>query len=433
MEERIRAAIEEHGMLLAYKKVVIGFSGGADSSALLHYFKDKASAVLCVHINHMIRGDEAQRDEDFCRRICEKYGVELVVEKIDIPAIAKQRGTGLEETARAERYRVLNGVLDSRGFDAVLTAHNANDNAESVIFNLARGSGANGISGIKAVNGRIMRPLIYTTREQILEYCRKNGIEYVSDSTNDSVEYTRNFIRHKIVPLMAQINPSFNLAVSRLTMLLRSDEDYITSQARAFVDEECHNGKIPPNKASALHDSVRARVLKILCGENLDSTAIMLCKDFLLKSKCGDVVNLCKGISLKREKDYAIFIKTEELGKISFEQPLVPGLNRIEKIGVTIAYMTDEEPNCAEPYLTLYLKDIKGTLVARSRRDGDTIRHGKMTKKLKKLFMQAQIPSHQRDRIPLVCDENGIVAVPGVALRDGAKGTKEDIILKFYR
>ena len=167
MDAKIEYAIKAHGMDMAYSKVIIGLSGGADSSLLLHFFANRSKEVVCVHVNHMIRGAEADRDEEFCRALCEKYGVTLVVHKIDIPSLADKLGLGIEETARAERYRVFYEELDKRGFDAILVAHNADDNLESIIFNLARGAGINGLSGIKPVNEKVLRPLIYLSKDEI--------------------------------------------------------------------------------------------------------------------------------------------------------------------------------------------------------------------------------------------------------------------------
>ena len=174
MERKIEYAINTFGMDKAYGRVIIGLSGGADSTLLLHHFAKRARETLCIHVNHMIRGEEAERDELFCRELCQRLGVELCVYRVDIPALSRERGTGLEETARDERYRIFNEELKKRGFDAILTAHNADDNIESVIFNLARGSGINGLSGIKPVMDKVFRPLINCTRDDIIEYCSVN-------------------------------------------------------------------------------------------------------------------------------------------------------------------------------------------------------------------------------------------------------------------
>ena len=432
MERKIELATRMNEMSLAYEKVIIGFSGGADSSALLHYFAKRARKAVCVHVNHMIRGDEAQRDEDFCKGVCEKYGIELVCYKIDIPALARQRGQGIEETARQERYRVFEKECECRGFDAILTAHNANDNIESVIFNLVRGSGANGIAGIKAKNGRILRPLLLATREEILAYCEKNGIDYVTDSTNSDTDYTRNYIRHEVVPSLKKINPSLNESISRLIASLREDEEFITSVAMEIV-KECKDGKIYIDKISSCHNSVKSRVLKMLCSEKLDYTSIQTCIDFISRGEVGGAVNLCNGVSFKREKDYFSFVKTKDLEEIEFEIELRVGLNEIEKAGIVISYMCDEEPSGKELYATLCFKGdkINGKLIARSRQNGDTIKHGKMTKRVKKLMNEKGIPSHLRSRIPIICDESGILAIPEVAIKDGVKG--EDVIIRLWR
>lgn len=433
LKREIEGAIFDYGMQCAKNKVIIGFSGGADSSALLHYFSRVSKQIVCVHINHMIRGEEADRDEAFCKSVCEKYGVEFVSYKIDIPTLAKQRSMGVEETAREERYRVFFEECERRGFDAILTAHNANDNTESVLFNLVRGSGANGLSGIKPVNGKIMRPLIYVTRESILQYCRDNEIEFVTDSTNFDTDYTRNYIRHEIVPMLEKLNPSLNSAVSRLTSSLRLDEEYINGVADAFVKEHCEGGKIIPSDFEALPKSVKVRVLKIVSQKNLDAKAIDFCIGFMKRNQSGDVINLCKGVSLKMESGYATFIKTTELEDVEFSVVLNEGLCEIEGIGIAIAYNTDVQPKDKELYCTLCLdKDaIQGTPVARSRKEGDIIYQGKLSKKIKKLFCEKKIPSHIRKRIPIICDDNGIVAIPNVAIRDGAKG--EGITIRFYK
>ena len=414
------------------EKVIVGFSGGADSSCLLHCLLKRAKQIVCVHVNHMIRGAEADRDEAFCKSICERYGVELACYKIDIPALAKANGKGIEETAREERYRVFFEECEIRGFDAIATAHNANDNVESVIFNLARGSGANGVSGIKPVNGKIVRPLIYVTREEILSYCELNDIPYVTDSTNADTDYTRNYIRHEIVPMLEKLNPELNVAIARLTSSLRTDEDFISSFAQNFV-KKCKDKKIIPSEFEALHKSVKVRVLRALAGKSLDKKSIDACIRFIPRAQSGAFINLCNGITLKMESGYALFIDTKSLKNVEFSVTLEKGLTEIENIGVTIAYNTEVEPCDKELLCIIKLNEnaIKGALLARSRQEGDTIYQGRLSKKLKKIFCERKIPSHKRNKIPLICDDDGIVAIPNIAIRDGAGG--EGIVIKIYK
>ncbi len=430
---QIALAISQSNLDDAYGKVIIGFSGGADSNALLHFFKDKAKEVVCVHVNHMIRGEEAKRDEDFCVSVCEKYGIEIVVRTVDIPALAKKQGIGLEQMAREERYRILEAERSARGFDAILTAHNADDNVESVIFNLARGSGANGISGIKPKNGRILRPLILTSREKILEYCENNQIDFVTDSTNSDTDYTRNYIRHKIVPVIRELNPSLNDSVARLGASLRQDDEFLCSEANTFIQQYCKDAKLPRDKALLLHDSIAVRVLKSLSGENLDYKSTLSCIDFIKNGMRGGVINLCKGVSFKCEGDYFTFLKTEDLAGVEFCVPLKRGLNEIPHTGITVAYMCDEIPRDKALYCTLRLKSLVGELVARSRKEGDTVKHGKVTKKVKKILSERKIPSHLRDKIPLICDSEGIVAIPEILVRDGCVSKDDSTVIKLYK
>ena len=433
MTGQIALAISQNSLDDAYGRVIIGFSGGADSSALLHFIKDRAKEVVCVHVNHMIRGEEAKRDEDFCVSVCKKYGIEIAVHTVDIPALAKKHSIGLEQMAREERYRILEAERSARGFDAILTAHNADDNVESVIFNLARGSGANGISGIKPKNGKILRPLILTSREKILEYCESNQIDFVTDSTNSDTDYTRNYIRHKIVPAMRELNPSLHDSVARLGASLRQDDELLCSEASAFVNQHCKDSKLPKDKALSLHISIAVRVMKILSGENLDYKSTVSCLDFIKNGTRGGVINLCKGVSFKCEGDYFTFLKTKELARTEFYVPLKKGLNEISDIGVTVAYMCDEAPSGKSPFCTLRLKNIVGELIARSRRDGDTVKHGRVTKKVKKILSEKKIPSHLRDKIPLLCDSEGIIAIPEIITRDGCLGKNDGIVITFYK
>jgi len=433
METKIEYAINTFGMDKAYGRVIIGLSGGADSTLLLHYFAKRAKKVVCVHVNHMIRGEEADRDERFCGELCGRLGVELCVHRVNIPALSAERGTGLEETARDERYRIFNGELEKRGFDAILTAHNADDNIESVIFNLARGSGLNGLSGIKPKNGKILRPLIYLTKKEIVSYLCENNIEYVTDSTNADVSYTRNYIRHKIVPELRSLNPALDSSVMRMCASLKQDEELIAGMAESFVNSECVSGRAPTDKIGGLHSSVRARALKIMAEKSLDFKSIKACEDIIFTSECGSYVNLGGGISFKKERDYVHFVKSCELCAREYSYPLADR-TVISEAGLYVSLDSDA---FGEPHILVRLRAdaVCGALTVRSKRDGDTIRSGGVTKKLKRIFCDRHIPSHLRSEIPVIEDENGILAVGDICVKDGCKPTKNDKVLTvaFYK
>ncbi|MBQ8566560.1 MAG: tRNA lysidine(34) synthetase TilS [Clostridia bacterium] len=434
MDNKIEYAICAHGMDKAYGKVIIGFSGGADSSLLLHYFSKKAEKVVCVHVNHMIRGKEADRDEEFCKNVCEKYGVELASYRLDIPALARERGKGIEETARDERYRVFEKERFSRGFDAILTAHNADDNVESVIFNLARGTGLNGLCGIKPVNGYILRPLIYLSKDEIFSLCRENNIEYVTDSTNADTDYTRNYIRHKIVPAMRELNPELDYAVSRMSEGLIKDEAFILSQAKDFMSEY-EDGCVKTEAISSLHQSVRVRALKLMAKTSLDYKSLRACEDIIFNSECGAYADIGKGMVFKKERDYVHFLDKADTLPVEYSYEL-KDLTYIDEISMAVCIGGSAPDNyCFEYSVRLDKKGIRGDLYLRSRRDGDKIKVNNMTKKVKRILCDNHIPSHLRDKLPIICDEGGIVALPGLCIRDGCRTGKDSdtVEINFYR
>ena len=232
MEKLLLEAIERFSLLENTKNVTVALSGGADSMALLfslNSLKDVLGiTVKAAHLNHLIRGDEAFRDEEFVKGVCEKLGIELFIKRADIPLLAKEKGISTELAARETRYEFLESVASG---GAVATAHTASDNLETVIYNLTRGSGIDGIAGIPAKRDIFIRPLILCTRSQIDDYCAKHEISFVTDSSNLSDDYTRNKIRHNIVPVLKEINPSVENTVLRSSLILKEDAEYLKSLA----------------------------------------------------------------------------------------------------------------------------------------------------------------------------------------------------------
>ena len=434
MEKRIKEAVCRYGMEEIFSGAILGFSGGADSGALLHYLKDRCAHLVAVHVNHMIRGEEADRDEAFCRSVCEKYGVELLVYRVDVPTLSAERKKGLEETAREERYRIFREILGKNPqCKCIVTAHNSNDNAETVVFNLARGSGANGICGIKPVHENVYRPLIFSTRNDIIKYCKDNNIEYVTDSTNSDIDYTRNRIRHTVLPQLMEINPCFLESCTRLGEILRRDEEYIGAQADNII-KAVKNGKIPKKDAVSSAPSVLARVLKAVSGTALDYDDVNACLGLINRWHTGKMVNLSGGITFKVERDYCFFIPTDSTKENEFFVELAEGINKINDTGVAICV------NCAFEGAGYYRlgsvrlnpSAIKGKLYARSKQDGDCVKSLGITKKLKRIFSDMHIPSHQRSRIPVICDELGVVGIPGIVARDGAFDKKGELLIEIY-
>ena len=230
-------------MLSEGDTVICGLSGGADSVALLLsmiQLREKLNIrVEAVHVNHSIRGIESDRDELFCSELCKKNDVTFTAERCDVIGQSKQRQLSLEETARELRYDIFRKVSFGK---KLATAHNANDNLETVILNLARGTGIKGLAGIPCIRGNIVRPLLNCSRSEIEDFLASIGQDYVTDSTNLSDDYTRNKIRHKIIPLLEEINGSVIETSINTISTVREENNFIEAEVDAAM-EKCCSGK----------------------------------------------------------------------------------------------------------------------------------------------------------------------------------------------
>lgn len=217
--------------------ILLGLSGGADSVTLLHllaeYCKKTGAPLYTAHVNHMIRGEDAVRDRDFCEALAAKYGVPCYVLEIDVPAAARERGIGLEEAARQARYEFFDGLMLRHSIPLLATAHNADDRLETLIFNVSRGCGLSGLGSIPPVrpfgDGLLIRPLLTASKAEVLEYCAQHSLEFVTDVTNDDDTYSRNHIRHNIVPALKQLNGAVLKNTARLCDSARMDAEFMES------------------------------------------------------------------------------------------------------------------------------------------------------------------------------------------------------------
>ena len=265
--------IRRYDMLPEGSRVLCAVSGGADSMCLLHWLKERREeygfSLLAAHYEHGLRGDESLRDAAFTREQCEMLGIRIVVGKGDVAAFAESQKLGIEDAARTLRYRFLEETADRFSCDRIATAHNLNDNAETVLMNLCRGAGTRGLAGIPPVRGRIVRPLLWTSREEIETYLDVHRIPHIEDSSNRSDDYTRNRIRHQIIPLLMEENPSFLSAIGRTAELLREDDACLCREAEAFLREHRKGNSIPSKALLRLEPAVAARVVRTLCGRGV--------------------------------------------------------------------------------------------------------------------------------------------------------------------
>lgn len=439
------------------ERIIVAFSGGADSCLLLHltckYFLPKGIIVECAHLNHMIRGDEADRDENFCREIAEKLGVRLHLKRADIPALTKNGGS-VEDVARRERYAFFSELTSGSGSTVVFTAHNADDNLETVLFNLVRGASINGLCGIPPVRDETyLRPLLTFSSAEIREICKEHRISYVTDSTNLQSDYTRNFIRNNVVKSLRKVCPTPEAAVLRMSASLRTDSEYLDKAAEQFIHEYC-NTSIPNLQLAELHEAVLSRVILKKYAEaagdgysapKLEKIHVDLVISRLRKSPNERFsLSLPGGIEFFSEYGQSRFrhkskaLKSSENDELNLELD-VP----VEKNGFVILltkniskFYEKKEENIynLSIYKALKFDKIKDNLKIRVRTDGDIFRFGGMSHKVKKLFSDKKMPIEERQSIPIVCDKNGIVWIPGFPLRDGlADGNGEVCYLCCFK
>ncbi len=248
--------------------LLVAFSGGIDSSSLavaLLTLREplRIKRLALLHINHMLRGEESYRDEDFARQFAKRHSLELFVERVDVPRLAKERGENTEATARKERYKVFEQVRIKEGFDLVATAHHLGDLVETIILWLTRGTGLEGLLGFEPKEGNIVRPFYLATRREIEEFAKGQALEWVEDSTNYDISLARNRIRHRVVPELKAINPNLEESFLRMREILKEDNEILeklTQKAILRVKEEGREGFL------ALEPALQRRVVIKLHG-----------------------------------------------------------------------------------------------------------------------------------------------------------------------
>ena len=439
---------------------MVALSGGADSRLLLELTVRAARAcapdgnvgslVHAAHLHHGIRGASADRDEAFCRRVCDALGVPLTVEHVDIPALARESGCSEETEARRARYDFLVRTMQKVGFPALLTAHNADDQLETVLHHLLRGSGTRGMAGIPAerplgetlADGTpltVYRPLLSWSRRDILNAIQELGLDFVTDETNQSDAYTRNRLRHRVTPLLEDLfgvgTPQ--AAAVRLGRAAAEDDAALTAiAANCYASATSEGAPFPLSRLPA-EAAIAKRVIGLayahhLCGDvpadrtltayNLDNL-LALCQE----GKNGSVSDPLPGhLRAEIHSGCLTFVPcTREDVAPLLPRRLYEGETAWDG-GITISLECSEEalsPLAGEDIFAsaVFPADrIPLPLVARTREAGDSMLSHGMTKSLKKLLCDKHIPRDLRDRIPLVCLSDGTpLWFPSVAFRDG--------------
>ena len=414
------------------KKYLLGLSGGADSVGLFHLLRTGGYSFCAAHINHEIRGDEARRDEDFCRTLCTEYGIEFYSARLDVPAIAKERGESLEEAAREVRYAFFEQVMRAEDIPILLTAHNADDNAETLLLSLTRGctlSGAGGIASHRKLNfGAVERPLLGYQKKDIVAFCNENSYPFVTDRTNSDVSYPRNRVRSNVLPELEAINPEFLAAFARFTESARLDSEFLDREAEKFADdlEISVIAKLPhpiasralavsAHRAGAAPEAIHVEAMIGMAKDGRGSLSL----PGSVRAECreGRIVFVADS----REKKTLAYPSFEPVILNMGENPLWSG-----KIIISSGELTNTSAQVYNLSTSALINadKIKGQLCARPRREGDRILIRGMHRSVKKLICEkaSHVELSKRRSLPVICCGEEIVWVPFLDVADGYKG-----------
>ena len=434
MIEKVVKTIEAYQMLKPWDCVIVGVSGGADSCALLHALwrlqKTYFLRLEAVHVHHGLRQEEADRDEAFVRAFCSDLSINCNVFHHQIAQEAQSLGIGLEEAGRIARYRDFQRVCEAIGGGRIAVAHHANDQAETVLLHLARGTGLRGLTGIVPVRGNIIRPLLDCTRDEIEDYCEKHHISYQEDSTNGNRDYTRNKIRLDFLPwLCDEINPQAVRHISTTAHILRQEDQYLNQESKNILEKaviEKTETRISLDKGVLLScpQVLLRRAVRLAYGyltkDGKDLAFSHICAvTALLEKETGASVNLPFGIRASAEYGKLILDKNVPQEPSEFCYEIWPEKTYyVKEIGKYIR-ISQEKPNEAQiGEERIYLNDNHTTfpLELRTRRPKDTIalKGIRGRKKIKDFFIDEKIPRQKRQSIPLLAMGSDILWIVGL-------------------
>jgi len=396
MLNKLQSFIRRYDLVQSGEHVICAVSGGADSMALLwamYLLKEKLQIkVSAAHFNHGLRQQESDRDEAFVREFCQRYEIPLFCTKEQVVAGRK----GLEAAARDARYAFLNTLPGK-----IATAHTADDNAETVLMHMVRGTGLKGLGGIAPVRGKLIRPMLEVTRQDVLALLEEYHVSFVQDSSNDTDLFLRNRLRHHVMPLLRQENPCLAENLTAMALQLREDEKALSQPAEDSVE-----------RLSAMKPALRSRALAAFLQENgvkePEREHIALAEKLVFSHKPSAKAGFPGGITVSR--NYGRLEATADtLDWEPVELPC-PGELEIPELNLRVRCLPAHQKVNEKRRFTVV---PTGRIVVRSRQAGDEMRLSGGTKQLKKLFIDRKIPANRRTQIPVVADEGGVLGVCG--------------------
>jgi tRNA(Ile)-lysidine synthase len=423
--------IIRYSMLSKGDKVLVGLSGGPDSVCLLHILsilKDSHDLSLhAIYIDHLLRPGETGAEIEFCRNLCGKSEVPFITKSADVKTFAKEQGMSVQEAARELRYRIYNETLYEINGHKIALGHNANDQSETLIMRLSRGSGPSGLGGIPPVRGCIIRPLILSDRTEIEEFLEKNAIKYIVDSSNLKKDYLRNRIRMTLIPILMEINPNINGTMSQTAEIFREEEQYfeiiVTKALMKLISRKTDDRiELFVSPFGNMDKVIMRRVLRraVDATKGLRGISFVHIEDIMRlirDGQSGDRIYLPKNIRVIKE--YAtVIITAEPPAKLTARSLDVPGeVVMKEACMILKSSLTDsrEQIEFGKSRIFLDAERMEFPLTIRHRRNGDFFYPAGFgrRKKLQDFFVDEKVPRDERDRVPVVLSGEDIIWITG--------------------
>ncbi len=449
--QKVLETIRENNMIKKGERILAAVSGGADSVCMLHALSRLKNSlgfdIYCAHLNHGIRGEAADNDEKFVIELCGKLGVPIFTKTVDVIGLAKEKKLTTEEAGRLARYTFFEELSKRYGIAKTATAHNKNDNAETVLMRILRGTGIDGLKGVAYVReDGVIRPILDLSRAEVEDYCAENGLEYCTDASNFENDYTRNKIRNELIPyLEKEFNARTVDSLVRLAENARDDGAFLDNYAKRLYVRL--NNPLP-GKAVTLHieslgmveKSIASRIIRLAAddaqsGVKLEKVHIDDIFDLMTK-QTGAALDLPQGLKVMVQYGWLLFegepekITVNGDGETFFEE-IRPGKTVfVESLGKSICLKIEDAKTykCKVNEKAISFDLLDGQMLfIRSRRDGDRMvcfSDGR-TKKIKNILIDEKIPRKDRDRIPLLCTGNEVLAIVGGRISEKYRVTNE--------
>lgn len=410
-------------LLIPNQTIAVALSGGADSVALLHYMLSFSRLypikVIALNVEHGIRGEQSKNDTAFVSELCKKLNIELLKYEVDSPAYAKEHKLTIEQAARALRYDCFFDAIKTKKCHKIATAHHLSDNAESVLFNLFRGTGLKGLTGIdENFEDKIIRPFLKVEKSEIEQYVKQNSLSFVTDQSNFDDSYTRNHIRLNVMKEIKKSFPEAEKSISRFCEIAKIENDYIEQQALKNLSIFDDHAEISLPIHPALLPRCAIRAMQALGTEKDWEKAHTDAMNALLSSANATKINLKNGLTAIKEYDKLVIFKSHP--KSQQEMPFT--LGSVQFNGFLLEITNAPISVCLKDGFFADLDKIPKTATIRTKRDGDKFtKFGGGTKKLNDYLTDKKIPLRTRDKLVVIADRNDVLAIFGIAISDKIK------------